>query len=565
MAEDTLPAESMDVGRPAGGDMLEGFYNLNIIRQLGLMVGLATSVAIGFAIVLWAKGEDYRPLYGNTANIDVSKVVQVLDSNNIRYKMDHNSGALLIAADRIHDARLKLADAGFPGQKSAGFELLDQEQSLGTSQFMETARYRRSLEGELARSISSINVINRARVHLAVPKSTVFIRAKRNPTASVLVDLFPGTSLKPQQVKAIANLVASSVPEMQLKDVAVVDQKGNLLSDFEEKTDLDIADKQMQYVKKLEDNLTDRIQRILKPVVGEGRFKAEVSADVDFTEIEQTDEVYNPDLPAMRSEQTLDEQKVGGDFAGGIPGALSNQPPNDGAAPEQAKRGGDAEQGGGVPNSVRKQATRNYELDRTVSYTKHQVGNVRRLTVAVVVDDIVSKDGADSSKVVRTPWTQEDLDRLAILVRNAVGFDAARGDSVNVINSAFVESKQLSFPEPEIWDHPLAEKLAKWLFAFILFLLVVFLIIRPAIKGLTSSGKEIRELEAQRAEEAAGLSDLALDDSGAEGVSLSLSSGDSLMLPSPGESYEQQLNTVKGIIAEDPGRVAQVVKQWVGE
>lgn len=558
MADD-LPAANVS-SRPAS-DLLEGFYNLNIMRQLGLMIGLATSVAIGFAVVLWAKGEDYRPLYGSTANIDVSKVVQVLEANSIEYKMDNSSGAMMVVADKIHDARLKLADAGFPGQKTAGFELLDQEQSLGTSQFMETARYRRSLEGELAKSIASISIINRARVHLAVPKSTVFIRAKRNPTASVLVDLFPGTSLKQAQVKAIANLVASSVPEMQLEDVAVIDQKGNLLSDFDENSDLVIAEKHMQFTKKLEDNLAERIQRILKPVVGSGRFKAEVSADVDFTEVEQTDEVYNPDLPAMRSEQVLDEQKVGADLIAGVPGALTNQPPNDGAAPEQAQPAN----GGGnapTPGSTRKQATRNYELDRTISYTKHQVGNLRRLTVAVVVDDIVTQGEGDA--IVRTQWSDADLERLAVLVRNAVGFDAARGDSVNVINSPFIDpDEEYVFPEPELWEHPMVEKLAKWLGVFILFLLVLLMVIRPAMRNLTASGKEMREEEAQKALEAAGLADLSLE--GDDDTTLSLTTGDSLLLPSPSESYDQQLNTVKGLIAEDPGRVAQVVRQWVGE
>jgi flagellar M-ring protein FliF len=444
-----------------------------------------------------------------------------------------------------------------------GFELLDQEQPLGTSQFMETARYRRSLEGELARTISSISIVRQARVHLAMPKSTVFIRDQRKPTASVLVDLFPGTNLTREQVSAIANLVASSVPELSLSDVAVVDQKGNLLSKFEDENDeLAEAEKHMKYARKLEQEMAERIERILTPVVGSGKFRAEVSADIDFTEVEQTDEVFNPDLPAVRSEQTLDEQKVGAGLDGGIPGALTNQPPGVGDAPEQVAGAG-ADGGAGGPVNTRKQATRNYELDRTISYTKHQVGRVRRLTVAVVVDDIVTQN-AETGEVNRQAWDDNELQRLAILVRDAVGFDPARGDSVNVINSPFVEVEgdTFEYQEPPIWEQPWFQKYMQWILSGLGVLLVYLIGIRPISKGLVNNAEQAREAEQQRALAAAGVGEMG--DEGGE-AALGLSGGDSLLLPSPSESYEQQLNAVKGMIAEDPGRVAQVIKQWVNQ
>lgn len=548
-----LPATSGGGGLalPRGG-VLDGFYNLNILRQLGLMVGLAAAVAIGFAVVLWAKGSDYRPLYSSLQHIDANRVIEVLQANRIEYKIDQPSGALLVEADKIFDARLKLADAGMPGDRTVGFELLDKEQPLGVSQFMETNQYRRSLEGELARTVMSISNVRNARVHLAVPQNSVFVRDTRKPSASVFVELFPGTSLKSDQVAAIANLVASSIPELTLKDVTVVDQKGNLLSDFDDAEELRAANKQLHYVHKLEEKLGDRINNLLRPVVGEGHFRAEVSVDVDFTRVEQAEEMYNPDLPAIRSEQTLEEQKTGASVDGGIPGALSNQPAAEGQAPEVAAQGV-AAAGKQSSGNVKRQATRNFELDRTISYTQHEVGRMRRLTVAVVVDDFASRD-ADTGEMNSRPWTEAELERLTILIKDAVGFSAARGDSVNVVNSPFVLEKEqdFEFPEPAIWELPIVELGIKVLAAGLLILTLLFAVVRPVLKNLSSVGHELAEYQSQQAMDS---------EQGYGGESLA--AGEGIFLPSPKESYEQQLNAVKGLVAEDPGRVAQVVKRWI--
>jgi flagellar M-ring protein FliF len=524
------------------------------------MVGLAASIAIGFAVVLWAQEGDYRPLYSNIHNVDGAKVIAVLDASQIDYKIEQRTGALLVSSEHIHDARLMLADAGMPGDKSAGFELLDKEQPLGTSQFMETTRYRRGLEGELARTIKNINVVRNARVHLATPKTTTFIRDKRKPTASVFVELFPGATLKTGQVKAIANLVASSISELSLEDVTVVDQKGNLLSSFEDSDELNLADKQLHYVRKIEEDLSQRIHDLLRPVVGAGRYKAQVSADIDFTKVEQTDEMFNPDLPSIRSEQVLEEQRSTGREASGVPGALSNQPPVAGEAPEVVEAGEGGETINTQGSNLRKQATRNFELDRTISYTKHQVGQIKRITVAVVVDDMLvpaEGEGVASKK----PWGDKELDRLSILVRDAIGFNAARGDSINVINAPFVmsELEDLDFPEPEIWEQPWVWQIARIAGSGLLLLVLFFGVLRPVLKNLSSSGQELRDVEMQKAlAEAGGPSGEDMGDG-----TVTLSGGENMLLPSPNESYEQQLNAIKGLIAEDPGRVAQVVKRWV--
>ena len=547
-----------------GGDLAEGFSSLNLFRQVGLMIALAASVAIGFAVVLWTQSDDYRPLLGRMDNLDAASVVQVLEQNQIKFKLDNNTGAVLVIADEIHMARLKLAEVGLPGSKTPGFELMDKEQPLGTSQFVEGTRYQRSIEGELARTITSISSIRSARVHLALPKKTVFVRDASKPTASVFVEVFAGRSVEPAQVKAIMNLVASSVPDLKMADVTVVDQHGDLISTGEDSQDLMLATKQHDYAKTVEESVMKRITGILEPVVGSGKFRTQVSADIDFTAVEQAAETFNPDLPAVRSEQKLIESKAGGDAAAGIPGALTNQPPAAGQTPEQATpQEGQAAAPKPASNN-REQSTRNFELDRTVSYTKHQQGTLKRLTVAVVVDDkvIKSEDGTET----RQAWSANDLERLSILVRDAVGFSAVRGDSVNVLNAPFtagveiLETEIAPVPWWEKWLMPHIKSIA----SVVIILALIFGLLRPIFKSLARNGGSIAEQEEARqlaALEAAGLG-------GMEGVSdetVTLSGGSALLLGSPEQGYEQQLNAIKGLIADDPGRVAQVVKKWVNQ
>lgn len=563
MATTAVPeSENLPAKNKMGGDFLEGLSSLNLLRQVGLMVTLAASVAIGFAIVMWMQGEDYRPLYGRMDNLDAANVVDVLEQNQINFKVDENSGAILVASEDVHMARLKLAEFGLPSSPAQGFELMDKEQPLGTSQFVENTRYQRSIEGELARTITSITSIRSARVHLAIPKKTVFVRDAANPTASVFVEVFAGRSVDPAQVKAIMNLVASSVPGMKMADVTVVDQHGNLISTGEDSTELLLAAKQHQYSQEIENSVIKRINGILEPVVGGGKFRAEVSADIDFTAIEQAAETFNPDLPAIRSEQTLNETRRAGDVAAGIPGALTNQPPGTAEAPEQIDPATGQPIPPAEPTNNREQATRNYELDRTVSYTKHQQGTLKRLTVAVVVDDKVVRN-ADGTEA-HVPWTENELERLSILVRDAVGFSAVRGDSVNVLNSAFANrvvdpnAGMDELPWWQVWVMPHI----KYIASVLVILLIVFGLLRPMFKSLSKQGgalaeqEEARQLAALEAAGAAGLD-------GMSDETVTLTGGHALLLPGPEQGYEDQINAIKGLIADDPGRVAQVVKQWI--
>ncbi len=467
---------------------------------------------------------------------------------------------MLVKSDDLSRARMKLAAAGVaPSDGNLGFEILDKEQGLGTSQFMEAARYRRGLEGELARTISSLNNIKAARVHLAIPKSSVFVRDERKPSASVLVEMYPGRSLEAGQVMAIVNLVATSVPELDKSQVTVVDQKGNLLSDQLQDTALTMAGKQFDYTRRMEGLLTQRVHNILQPVLGNDRYKAEVSADVDFNAVESTSEQFNPDQPALRSEQSVNEQRASGQGPQGVPGALSNQPPAGAAAPENA-RAGAAPAGATYPADKRQQSTKNFELDRSISHTRQQQGRLTRLSVAVVVDDQV-KVGANGEST-RAPWGAEDLSRFTRLVQDAVGFDASRGDSVTVMNVPFSADRGEVLADIPFYSQPWFWDIVKQVLGVVFILVLVFGVLRPVLTSITGGGKNV-----------AGDPDMQLGGMGGMGMigmdgevgddRVSLGGPSSILLPSPSEGYEAQLNAIKGLVAEDPGRVAQVVKEWI--
>ncbi len=581
---DNLPAKAD--GKPPlfGLSFLENLSEMTMLRQVGLMVGLAASVAIGFAVVLWSQQPDYRPLYGSLSGMDSKQIMETLAAADIAYTVEPNSGALLVKADDVARARMKLAAAGVaPSDSNIGFEILDKDQGLGTSQFMEATRYRRGLEGELARTISSLNNVKAARVHLAIPKSSVFVRDERKPSASVLVELFAGRSLEPGQVLAIVNLVATSVPELSKSQITVVDQKGNLLSDMAENSALTQAGKQFDYSRRMESMLTQRVHNILQPVLGNDRYKAEVSADVDFSAVESTSEQFNPDQPALRSEQSTSEQRTPSNGPQGVPGALSNQPPAPASAPQTT--GGAAATAGAIqpgqplldangqqimdpatgqpmlapyPADKRNQSTKNFELDRSISHTKQQQGKINRLSVSVVVDDQVKVNPADGA-VTRAPWTADELARFTRLVQDAVGFDASRGDSVSVINMPFSAERGEVIADPAFYTQPWFWDIVKQVLGVLFILVLVFGVLRPVLNNITGGGKKQLALAGGDVE-LGGMGGL---DGELANDRVSLGGPQSILLPSPSEGYDAQLNAIKSLVAEDPGRVAQVVKEWI--
>ncbi len=566
----SMPAETTANNPPAAttndpeglesrSDLLFGFNRLTLLRQIGLMVGLAASVALGVAVVLWAQEPNYQPVLGDLSSYNPQDVTTILEQNNIDYRLEPRTGALLVPAEDVYTARLKLAAEGVTDERTIGYELLDQERGLGTSQIMETISYRRGLEGELARTISSMRNVRSARVHLAIPKRSVFVRDARTPTASVFLEVFAGRRLEQEQIAAIMNLVAGSIPELTKDNVTVVDQSGNLLTGRRDQSNRQQMQDQYEYNARVEERLTGRVASIVGPIVGDGRFRAEVTADLDFSSVEQAEELFNPDQQAVRSERELTEQRRSG-FMGGVPGALSNQPPGAAEVPEQAGQGqgGDDEDAPPPPVNVRSEATRNYEMDRTVSYVRQEQGRVKRLTVAVAVDDMKVVD-PQTGEFSFQPWPEQELQRLTMLIRDAVGYSAVRGDSVTVMNTAFAPEEVVAFAAPGFWEQLWFWDLMKQVLAGLVILVLVLGLLRPTLKSLSGSGQREREAGLDGAEGYDDMKGLGSDSALRE----ALSSQDELLLPGATDSYDRQLNALKGLITEDPARVAQVMRQWV--
>lgn len=546
-----------------------------IYRHLAVMLGIAASVALGVAVVLWSQTPSMAPLYANLAEKDVAQVMEVLNQAGAEFRVDQATGIIMVPNGMVKELRMKLAAEGLPHSDGLGFELMQEELGFGTSRLVENARHLQAMQGELARTITTLGPVQSVRVHLAIPKQSVFVRERKQPSASVTLKLYPGRSLEPRQVDAIVHLVASAVPELEAGRVTVVDQKGRLLSDRKSSEAMERSTDQFEFTQKIEDNYRERIENLLTPIVGMDKVRAQVTAEIDFSLTEQTQERYNPDQPALRSEQLNEERRTNGD-AQGVPGALSNQPPAAGTAPEVA--GGEGEAPGDVLSSS-SQATRNYELDRVISHTRNAPTALRRLSVAVVVDDAFLP-GAEGQPPVRRERTPEEMQRLTQLVREAIGFDARRGDSVSVINSAFMAPTEFAeLPEPPMWEQTWFWDLLKQVGGLALVLLLIFGVLRPTMKRLTATHAELEGEQGALAGAAAG--GAAGDGSGAsvtgplgpDGEPLQGLNGDpmhlgqgtkTIKLPGGGE-YENIMDAARNLVDEDPKRVAQLVKLWVIE
>jgi len=523
----------------------QSMVSLPLFRQLGLLLGLALSIAIGVYVVMWSMTPNYTTLYTSLTDRDANEVTDALLRFGIDHRIDAQSGAIKIDSSKLHQARMRLAAEGLPGSTNLGFEILEKDQGFATSQFLQTARYQRAIEGEIARTIMAMTVVKGARVHLALPRESSFIRDQRKASASVFVDLVAGRNLEEGQVAGIIHLVASSVPNLTTEGITVVDNKGNLLSNDGDSRDMAMSVSQFKYTQRLEKAYIKRIEHILSPVLGRDGMRAQVVADIDFTVTEQTQESFNPDLPAVRSEQKLEESSVGALAPAGIPGALSNQPPGLAIAPEQI--GSVAGGGGqGPPKRSSRRSTVNYELDKTISHTRRAPGSIRHLSVAVVVNDkiTISSKGKDKGKPVNTPRLPEEMERITSLVKDAIGFNTLRGDSVNVINIPFEpEPEIVPLPEPGFWEQAWFWTVLKTLGGGILLYMVLFGVLKPIMNSLAS-----RPLP----DAPEPLDEAALQLQKDEALRLAKQAG-----------HDSDLDAAKSIVNTDPKLVAQVVKTWV--
>lgn len=514
-------------------------------KKLIALITLAAGIALLASVWMWGKSADYKVLYSNVSDRDGGAIIGALAQMNVPYKFTDGGGAILVPAEQVHEARLKLASLGLPKGGTVGFELME-NQKLGVSQFVEQVNYQRALEGELARSMQSLASVQNARVHIAFAKQSVFVRDQQKPSASVLLNLYPGRSLDPAQVSAIVHLVSSSIPDLPTKNITILDQSGQMLSksnDGEMDNQLDPG--QLKYVEEYQQNIAKRIESILQPILGENNVRAEVTADMDFSRVEQAAETYKPNQNAtdtvIRSQQISEASNAGGASTGGVPGALSNQPPAPSTAPINAAQGAaPAGSAGAVPTNTRKDATTNYEVDKTIRYSQQPMGGVKRVSAAVVVNyrKLVDKSGKASYK----PLSAVEKTQIEALVKEAMGFSATRGDTLNVVNSQFTIPESEKLPDVPMWKQPenldYAQSGIKYLLMGLVGFYVFVKIIRPAMNKLSTVAAATDE---------------------------SRNTGGNAMLTNNAVAltHEDKLQNARLLARQDPKAVANVVKTWV--
>ncbi|MQQ99442.1 flagellar basal-body MS-ring/collar protein FliF [Glaciimonas soli] len=542
-------------GTDAANPITKLIAQLRSNPKLPLIIGGALAITLISALWLWNSAPTYRVLFSNLSDRDGGAVIASLQQMNIPYKYSDGGSAVLVEASQVHDARFRLAAQGLPKGGSVGFELME-TQKFGTSQFAEQVNYQRALEGEIAQSIESIASVVTARVHLAIPKPSLFVRDQQKPSASVILTLQRGRSIDEGQVSAITHLISSSVPELNAKNVTVVDQAGNLLSSPNTNNrGLDAS--QLKYTHEIEQNYIRRIEAILQPIVGSGNVKAQVTADVDFTTVEKTDEKYgpnqDPNQAAVRSMQSSDSNQQGVTPPGGVPGALSNQAPNAPTAQINAPPAGATANNAQVargPSNTRRDATTNYEVDKSIRHTQQGAGGVKRLSVAVVVNyrNAVDAKGKPTTQAIPAA----ELDQIKNLTREAMGFSTERGDSLNVANSQFVTNENLE-PELPWWKQrdniALGKTLGQYLLFAVIFAWLWFSVLRPLLR---------KHLEPPVAASTPTPAIPAVEEIKPNNVQLSAEAQ---------ERREQRLHEnmqhAQTIIEQDPRLAAMVIKNWI--
>ena len=545
---------------PASPNWLQRLSALDRAQRMRLGAGVALLVAAAVAAVVMGRQPDYRVLFSNLGDKDGGAVVAQLSQMNVPYKYSEGGGAILIPAERVHDVRLRLATQGLPKGSVAGFELMESNK-FGMTQFQERLNFQRGLEGELTRSIQALSSVQSARVHLALPNQNGFFREQQKPSASVLVSLHPGRILDRAQLAGIVHLVASSVPELAPSAVSVLDDTGKLLSQSPDSTaGAEINAQQLLYVQQLEQQYSRRIMDILEPVVGRDNVKAQVTAEVDFSQTESTSEQFRPnqtpDSSAVRSQQVLESRGSATKTATGVPGAVANQPPAPSAAPingaNPAPNAGG--QQGTEEQTNKRESTTNYEVDKTVKVVRGSTGAVKRLSAAVVVN---YQSAEDKGKTVTKALTPEQIEQMTALVRETIGFNRERGDSVNLMNTPFQVTAVPTTDTP-LWKQPEVVDLAKtfaWPVGAVLFAALVLMgLVRPALKGSAPA-------KATAAKPVAGGQLDALEAETPERPALAAPSRKDEVLPATPEQL--RLEDARVLAKENPVAVANILKTWL--
>ena len=566
MAENTLAT----AGNQTRQDQLKSVLRNPTTRLLLLLIGVAAAVALGVGIVLWSRGPNFALLYAGLDPKDAAAVTQALQTANTPYRLGADGASISVPADVLADTRLRLASQGLPQGSTAGATLPQSDSPFGMSDLAESKHYQEMLETDLGNTIAGLQFVRAARVHLALPKPSAFIRDNHPASASVLLTLYPGRQLDGSQVAAIVHLVSASVPDLDPSQVSVVDQQGSLLTNTDPDSPGAVGDTRMRLATRMENSYAQRIEDLLTPLVGAGRVRAQVDVDLDFSQTEKASESYDGANPALRSEQTSSEQKH--DDAGAeVAGALSNQPPNTVAQPTAAKPNA-----GTLPNpatpanpatanarttqtstpsDTSSSSTRNYELGRTISHVSDPAGRLVRLTVAVAVDDKMSPDGKGKS----VPLSTQELQHLTDLTKNAVGFDEKRGDSVSVINQAFSNAPVEDAPVSEpFWQRPGMLDLIKQGAGILIALLIAFGLLKPMLKGLLRGPEPLPALAGPIPTVSVRINDDLPNNDREDQVRISSPQIQSM-------AYEQKIGLARKLVQENPKQVAQVVMNWVGD
>ncbi|MDR2614209.1 MAG: flagellar M-ring protein FliF [Candidatus Accumulibacter sp.] len=550
----------------------QAFGQLSNQQKMLLMGAVAVLIAVLVALSTWLKQPDQRVLFSNISERDGGAIIAALDQMNVPYRFNESGSAILISGDRVHEVRLRLATQGLPRGGNVGFELLE-NQKFGISQFAEQINYQRGLEGELSRTIQSIAAVQSARVHLAIPKPTVFVREEQKPSASVLLNLYAGRSLERTQIVGIQNLVAASVPNLAPESVTLIDQSGAVIS--QTKSDLmqaGLDPTQMKYVREIENAAIRRVEDILSPILGKGNFRVQVAADIDFSQSEQTAETFRPNATppdvSIRSQQTSESASTM-PSPQGVPGALSNQPPVPATAPLTVPpvpgAGAPAADAPPVPGRInaagvqapianvgqpintRKDSTLNYEVDRTIRHTRQTVGVIRRLTAAVVVNH--RKDAKGALK----PLADPELRQINDLVREAIGFNQERGDSVSVANTLFTAVDKPETVEIPPWKDPEVLNASREIFMYAMIALTVIYLLFKIIFPLVR--KTVPPPVSQETVVAGGVD---ATDAGEE------EEEEGEREPTEAELLEQKLAQAREIAQQNPKAVANIIKDWMG-
>lgn len=548
----TLSKESLkeSLNAEKAGAALSRIQDVPVFRQMGTLLMIAGAVAVGLMVFFWSQKPAYTPLYTGLDAKATAEATDMLRAAQIPFQLDQSTGAISVPEENLHDARLKLAGAGLAESGRLGFEMMERDPGFGVSQFVENARYQHALETELVRTITTLRPVRDARVHLAIPKPSAFTRQREVASASVVLDLRSGALLERNQVDAIVHLVSSSIPDLAPERVTVVDQSGRMLTISDPNSEAALNAAQFERVRKLETSFNDRIRELLEPLTGPGRINAEVAVDMDFSVTEEARETFANDPAKIRSEQ-VSQNTVAGTGPEGVPGATSNTPPgpNAAAAPNPA-----------TPVETASSATRNFEMDRTLQHTRQPAGRVRRVTAAVLVDH-VPRTG-ENGKVVMTALDAATLTRIEALVKEAVGFDAARGDSVSVMNAPFVREvdkpEDVPFWESPWLHNPMLRDIARYGVGALVVILLLFGVLRPAMRQIIQP-KALKK----PADDAVDVTLVDDDEDGPRLVAALQPDEAPPLRALASDAYEDRLRQAREAVKADSKQVAQVVKDWV--